>query len=439
MLVDARTAALDTLLSYRRNLSRPEITLDAIAKKERMDRRDTALAHNLVMGVLQNQTLCDYYIGRYSNTPVKRMESSVLEILRMSVYQLVFLDRVPSRAAVSEGVALAKKRSKHGAGLVNAVLRRIAENRDSLPAIECGTREEYFSIKYSHPIWLVKRLTERFGYDACEAILMANNKEPSVTIQTNVLKIAPEELGRRLENDGIDAKTHPVARDAFMIHGSGALTEMAAFREGLFYVQDVSSKMAVLAAPLKPGMDVIDLCAAPGGKSFAAGILMENRGRIRAFDIHEKKLPLITRGAKRLGISIIETGTMDAKKPEPELIGKGDVVFADVPCSGIGVIRKKPEIRYKSEKDIAALPDTQLEILKGAAELVRPGGALMYSTCTILQEENEEVVSRFLEQDARFAYDPMTLPEPYSGENGSVLILPTEDMDGFFVCRLRRI
>lgn len=436
MSVTAREAALFALGSYRSRASRPELVLAQLVKKQGMERREAALAYQLTNGVLQNMALCDFYIAQFCTVPLGRLEDQILDILRLSVYQLVFLDRIPVRAAVSEGVALAKKRSSRASGLVNAVLRRVAEQRESLPE-PVGTPEERLSVRYSHPVWLVRRLTAAYGAETCEKILVADNREAAVTVQVNTLKTTPRAL---LEALGGIAEPHPADGTALVLQRAGDVTKLEAFQKGWFYVQDESAKMAVSALGLRPGMTVCDVCAAPGGKSFAAAVQMENRGVIRAFDIHENKLSLIESGAQRLGIDIITTSARDARTPAPELLGSADAVIADVPCSGLGVIRKKPEIRYKKEEELAGLPAIQLDILKNAAGLVKPGGTLLYSTCTILREENGDVVRTFLEENRNFAPEAIPLPAPYGSENGAVTVLPTEaHTDGFYICRLKRI
>ncbi len=430
MPLTSREAALKTLFLLRKREARPEIVLDTMAKRGELQERDIPLAYRITNGVIQNKTLCDYYIGCYCATPVKKLEYSVLDILRCSVYQLLFLDGIPDRAAVNEGVSLTKKYSPRASGLVNAVLRKISDNIDKLPEIKSDTPEEYLSIKYSHPLWLVKKLMEQYG-DSCESILRENNTEPPTTIQTNTLKITSDSLLKELRT----AKRHPIDENALIID-DGFATHSSSFENGHFYVQDESAKLAVTAAGIKSGMRVIDLCAAPGGKSFAAAIAMKNIGEIAAYDIHKNKIQTIKDGAERLGIDIISTFTADAKVLSAK---SADVVLADVPCSGIGVIRKKPEIRNKSPEEIKKLPALQLAILQNASKLVKSGGIIVYSTCTILKEENENVIASFLNGNKSYVKEHISLPKPYSGENGFVTILPDEYMDGFFICTLRNV
>jgi len=434
--VKARESALLALEAFRKRGARPGMALANLAEREKMDRRETALALNIVDGVLQNEALCDWRIGRH--TDAGKLEPRVLDILRISVYQLLFLTRVPSHAAVSEGVELTKRYAPRAAGLVNAVLRRVSGEKDAAPEVG-GTGAERLSVLYSHPLWLVRELEAEYGLAACERILAADNTPAPVTLQVNTLKCTADEAAESLAADGAEVVRCPLFSDALRISGAGAVEELRAWRGGLVYAQDAAARMAVAAAAPEPGALVLDACAAPGGKSFAAAVLMRNRGRIVACDLHGKKLGQITRGAARLGITIIETAERDARTPAPELEGKADTVLADVPCSGLGVCRRKPEIRYKDEAELARLPALQLGILRSAARCVKPGGTLLYSTCTILRRENEGVAEAFLSGAPDFELSPFVLPEPFGACAGMRTILPYEgDTDGFFICRMKR-
>lgn len=434
----AREAALTALTAFRRRGARPDMALANSASKYGMDRRETALAQNIMNGVLQQRALCDFYISGF--TDIKKLEPTVLDILRLSAYQICFLTRVPKRAAVSEGVELSKKYAPKASGLVNAVLRRLSEAGDSLPKPEMSDEEERLSVLYSHPKWLVSELSRQYGAETCEKILAADNTPSSVTVQTNRLRCTSDELKKALESEGASVERHPFSEDALKVSGAGAIDKLKAFENGLFYVQDVSAHFAALAAGAEPGMTVLDVCAAPGGKSFALAVQMQNSGRIISRDIHEKKLRQISEGASRLGIDIIETGAGDAREDIPELYGKADVVIADVPCSGLGVIRKKPEIRYKDPEELKALPGIQRAVLNTVSKYVKTGGTLLYSTCTILKRENEDVVREFLAENSDFSAAELELPAPFMAESGMRTILPCEgDTDGFFICKMKRI
>jgi len=439
MSVTAREAALQALIAYRTRDARPDMILGTTARKEGLSRRDTALAAHIVNGVLQNLTLCDYYVETFADRRATELEPVVLDILRLSVYQIAFLDRVPAHAAVSEGVELSKKYAKRASGLVNAVLRKAAQRKGNMPPVTADTPVRKMAIEYSHPEWLVGLLADEYGTDGCESILEANNAPSSVTLIVNTLKTTAADVVASVKELGAEVKEHPYIPNAVDVSGAGAIDAMDIFKDGHVYVQDAAAYMAVYAADPKPGYTVLDTCAAPGGKSFSSAIRMGNTGSITSCDIHEKKLRQIVSGAERLGISIINTFAQDAREPYTELIDRCDLVITDVPCSGIGVIRKKPEIRYKKPGDLERLPEIQLGILENASKCVKPGGTLLYSTCTILKRENEAVAEEFLRRHAEFSLDPFTLPGPFGKCCGMRTILPHEGgTDGFFICKMKR-
>lgn len=437
MRADARLAALTALERCRRDRAWSSMTVDRAIRDFALDRRDAALAARLCLGVGQNSTLCDYYIDCFCSS---RLEPKLRDILRLGVYQLVFLDKIPVSAAVNESVSLAKKLGYgRAAGLVNAVMRRVAENRDALPEIDKTDIAKYLSIKYSHPVWMTKRIADVKGADFAEEFFSANNTEPPVCLQVNTLKVSTEEYCRTLTRLDLAFETVPWLDGAILLHGAGRITELPGFEEGLFYVQDAAAKAAAVIAGAEEGMEVLDACAAPGGKSFAAAIRMRDRGHILSCDIHEKKLALIRSGAERLGINIIEAAQADARVPDPSMKEKFDLVLADVPCSGLGVIRKKPEIRSKTEDETARLPELQLAIADNLASYVKPGGVLLYSTCTVLPEENGAVVDSFLHRHGDFTPEDFTLGTDIVSHSGQYSFWPNVDgTDGFFVCKLRR-
>ena len=339
--MNARQAALETLLRCRRDGAWAGASLDSMIRRTGLDARDAALAAKLCLGVLQNTALLDHTISCYCSS---RLEPKVRDILRLGVYQLLFLDRIPPRAAVNETVLLCKNAGcSRASGLVNAVLRRIAD-QGGIPPIPGEGTAEYLSVRYSHPLWLCELLVERHGYDFAEDFLRANNGEAPLSLQINTLKVSKEDYLRALMRAEIPYTEPPEPRDCVLLE-SGQARALPGYEEGLFYVQDPAARLAVEIAAPQPGMRVLDACASPGGKSFAAAILMRNRGSILSCDIHEKKLALIRSGAERLGIDILETRAADARTEDAALREAFDLVIADVPCSGLGVIAKKPEIR----------------------------------------------------------------------------------------------
>ena len=436
--MNPREAALAALERCRRDGAWSGSAIDASIKKYALDRRDAALASRLCLGVLQNSRLLDFYINFYSSIPADKLEEKVRDILRMGIYQLTMLDKIPARAAVNESVALCKSCGcGRASGLVNAVLRKIADSAGNLPPVPGEGTAEYLSIKYSHPRWIGEKITKQQGYAFTEEFLAANNSPAPLDLQVNTLKTGKEDIVRSLLRLEMAFSLTEYPENCLSLKG-GNVSALPGFEEGLFYVQDRAAAMAVQILDLKPGMQVLDACAAPGGKTFAAAIAMENKGSILSCDIHEKKLPLIQKGAARLGLDIIHTRRADAREPMPELTGRFDAVIADVPCSGLGVIRKKPEIREKTEEETARLPRIQQDILENVSCCVKPGGLLLYSTCTVLQEENRDVVAGFLSRHHDFEPVDFAAGSKRS-ENGMYTFWPNVDgTDGFFAAKLRR-
>ena len=440
MAKSAREAALSVLERCRRNQAFSDALLGSVIQTAGLNAKDGALCTRLCYGVLQNMLLCDFYIDHFA-VKAQKLEPKVRDILRLGVYQILFMDKIPPHAAVSEGVELCKKSGfSRASGLVNAVLRKIADNKDKLPQIPKKDYNEYLSIKYGTPSALVKKLTAEFGTEFAEALLRGNNEVAPLTIQVNTLKTSSSELAALLEKKGIFVLPHDLVPDCFDIYGSGDISQLKEHIDGLFYVQDAAARLSVLAASPKPGDTVLDACAAPGGKSFALALAMKNNGKIYSNDIHENKLARIREGAKRLGIDIITTNVMDASKPDKSLYSACDIVIADVPCSGLGVIRKKPDIRFKELSEIEKLPDAQLNILNGLAPCVKDGGVLLYSTCTVLGQENGGVIDKFLSEHKEFKAESFILPAPIGEISDGRLNLYTHihHTDGFFICKLRK-
>ena len=430
----ARTTALSVLIACRRQGAFSDGALKEYARRDGLDRRDAALAARLCYGVEQNRGLLDFYLSRFVRGKLKDLQPVVLDILRLGAYQIVFLDKVPDAAAVNEAVTQTKKYANaRAAGLVNGVLRSLARAKDALP------EPPDLATKYSHPAALVALLQESLGEET-EAFLRADNEAPETVLQWNPLRGAEAELLRELDEKGVEWSRHPWLDGCYLVRGTGDLRGLDAFARGLVYVQDTAARLAAMAAGVRPGMRVLDCCAAPGGKSFAAAIAMENRGSITSCDLHAHKIALIAAGAERLGISIIEAKAQDAAAFCPEWEQAFDAVIADVPCSGLGVIRKKPDIRYKDVAQLAGLPRVQAAILENVSRYVRLGGVLLYSTCTVLKRENEDIVNAFLAAHPEFHPECFDAPEGAGfGDVPMATLLPQKHgTDGFFICRLRR-
>ncbi|MBR1780240.1 MAG: methyltransferase domain-containing protein, partial [Oscillospiraceae bacterium] len=294
-------------------------------------------------------------------------------------------------------------------------------------------------IRYSHPLPLLRLMEGELPLEELERWLQCNNQPAELTVQVNTLKTDVDALARSLADSGAEVTAHPWMPDCLLVKGSGDLERLAAFQAGECYIQDSAAKLAALLSDVQPGDRVLDACAAPGGKSFAAAIQMENRGEILSCDIQEKKLTRIQSGANRLGLDIIRTQAADARQFRPEWQNSFDAVLADVPCSGLGIIRKKPDIRDKDVEELACLPKIQLDILCNAARYVRPGGVLLYSTCTVLSRENGAVVGAFLDKNADFALEPFSMPGEMGTCGGMITLWPqTHGCDGFFIAKLRR-
>ena len=433
----ARETALNALIACRKNGAWPNAALKDYLQRDRLDSRDAALATRLVYGVLQNREKLSFYLKQFLTGKLSGLHPVVKDILHLGLYQISELDRVPDSAAVNEAVELAKKycpKQKNAPALVNAVLRKAASTRGS------WVEPVSYAERYSHPEELVTLLKKSLPKGKLEPMLIADNTAPQTVVQVNLLKTTTEKLVELLENQGIGWEKHPWMESCLILSGVGNLERLDAFREGLFYVQDPASRLSVQCAQLQKSWHVLDCCAAPGGKSFASAIAMEGTGSILSCDIYPHKAELIAKGAHRLGFENITVQCRDAALENPQWLGRFDAVIADVPCSGLGIIRKKPDIRYKNLAELEGLPPLQRAILENQAKYVRPGGVLLYSTCTVLPRENQEVVNAFLADHPEFCTEPLDLPEVFPrNDTGMLTLIPGEyDTDGFFICRLRR-
>ena len=434
----ARETALNALMACRKNGAWSNGVLKEYIARDRLDSRDAALAARLCYGVLQNRGKLDFYLKQLLTGKLKNLHPVVRDILHLGLYQLYELDRIPDAAAVNEAVTLTKKycrSQQNAAALVNGVLRNAARTK--------GTLEEPVSYadRYSHPEALIALLKQALPKGKLEPMLIADNAAPQTTVQVNLLQTETSKLVEILRSEGVEATPHRWMPDCLILGGTGSLDSLPSFRKGLYYVQDPASRLSVRCARLpKEGARLLDCSAAPGGKSFAAAMDMGGRGEIVSCDIHSHKLALIASGAERLGFSNLRALQQDATVFVPQWEEGFDAVFADVPCSGLGIIRKKPDIRYKDLKQTETLPALQSKILDNQSRYVKKGGVLMYSTCTVLPRENEDVVRSFLETHPDFETEPLCLPEVFPrNETGMLTLIPGEyDTDGFFICRLRR-
>ena len=436
MGTNARIIAFRALERCEKNHAWSAATLDSLLREADLSARDAALATRLFLGVLQNETYLDHYLDLFCRS---RTEPALRTVLRLGAYQLLFLDKIPAHAAVGETVELCRSvRLERGASLVNAVLRRLSENKSSLPPVPGEGSAPYLAVRYSHPLWLAKRLIREQGYEQTEAFFRANNETAPLCIQLNRLRINTAEYLRSLERLDIAYRVFPELPGCLELEG-GKVTALPGFEEGLFYVQDRAARIAVQAAGVMPGMRILDACAAPGGKSMTAALDAGGDCQLISCDLHEKKLRLIRSSAKRLGLEDrIETLAADARTFRSEWESGFDLVLADVPCSGLGVIRKRPEIRRKDETELQALPQIQSAILGNLCRYVKPGGVLLYSTCTVLQAENQERISSFFQEHPDFSAEDFSVGDLRS-KDGCYAFWPQIDgTDGFFAARLRR-
>lgn len=428
--MNARETAFSLLQKCEASEQYSNIAIDHALSASELSDADRALVSALVYGVTERRLTLDHYISRLSSRPLDKIDRGTLCAIRLGLYQLVYMDRIPPHAAVNETVELCKRSSR---GFVNAILRSYMrlERPIELPSAENNTAE-YLSVAYSVCPALADKLIAELGAQQAEEFLRASFNTPKTTLRVNTLKTSADELLKRIEG----AERSPISPVG--LWAAGSVRAMHGFSDGLFFVQDEASQICVGALGARPSELIIDACSCPGSKSFGAAIEMENKGEILSFDLHKNKLSLVQSGAKRLGIDIIKTAVRDGRDSIPELLGKADRVLCDVPCSGFGVIAKKPELRYKDPERSAGLPDIQLAILNNCARYVKDGGTLVYSTCTIFSEENEKNVDRFLEAHEDFELCPFE----YGGlkaNSGMITLYPhTHNTDGFFVAKMKK-
>ncbi len=433
----ARETALHGLMACRKNGAWSNAVLKEYIQRDRLDPRDAALATRLCYGVLQNRARLDFYLKQLLTGKLRDLHPVVRDVLHLGLYQIYELDKIPDSAAVNEAVALTKQYGKNprAAALVNAVLRNAVRTK--------GTLKEPVSYadRYSHPEELISLLKANLPKGTLEGMLAADNEAPQTVVQVNLQKTTTEDLVKALEQEGVSTRPHGWMENCLILSGTGNLEKLDAFQKGLFYVQDPASRLSIQCAGLSRETGrVLDCCAAPGGKSFAAAVAMEGKGQITSCDIYPHKVELIQKGATRLGFDNITAVCQDAAAFVPEWEQAMDAVIVDAPCSGLGIIRKKPDIRYKDLKPMQELPELQLRILSNQSRYVRPGGVLMYSTCTVLRRENEEVAAAFLKEHPDFYPEKLKLPGPFpENETGMLTLIPgMYDTDGFFICRMRR-
>ena len=424
-----------------------EPLLDACLSGERLPvSQDRGFITELVYGTLRMQGHLDWIIGQFHRSKSTPLETGVRNILRTAIYQIIYMDRVPAFAAVNEAVNLARKDHPARASLVNAMLRNFLRRRDCLPYPDPAKEPAlYISIFHSHPLWLVKRWISEFGSEETRALCEANNRTPPLTVRVNTLKAARQALIASLHREGTEATPTPFSPDGLTVEKFGApLKSLHVFQNGLIRIQDEASQLISRLAAPRPGEDVLDLCSGSGGKTTHLAAIMENRGRILAVDKSPAKLDSLKDAAIRLGLTIIEGLAADAANlPDKNLYNRFDLVLADVPCTGLGTLRRNPEIKWRiRSEDVRQAADLQGKILKNAASCLKIGGRLVYSTCSVMPEENENVIAAFLAGHSNFTTTALTSDPAVRSllaPDGFFRTYPhRHNMDGFFGAMLTR-
>lgn len=450
--VTPRELALNILVKVAESGAYSNIQLNRSLQDSGLSRQDAGLATELVYGTISRQATLDYWLSKFVSKGLSKLDIWVHQLLRLSAYQMLFLDRIPTHAAVNEAVTIAKRRGHSGiSGMVNGVLRSIDRNREELVLsnIQAATPVATIALRHSYPEWLVERWAASYGTETAEAICAAGNDQPHASIRVNTVLAARDDRLRELLDSGIHAEPSAIAPSGIVVSGGGNLADTDGFRQGLWSLQDESSMLVAEVVAPKAGMKVLDCCAAPGGKSAHMAELMDGKGKVWANDLHAHKRELIVAQTERLKLRNVEAVIGDAATlPERFAAESMDAVLLDAPCSGFGVIRRKPEIKWtKTEGDILEIAALQRQLLHHVSGLVRPGGTLVYSTCTMEKEENEQQIETFLQEHPEFSLDA-SWPEAVLhnlrnagliGESfdGQLQLLPQHfGSDGFYIARM---
>ncbi|MBM7094121.1 16S rRNA (cytosine(967)-C(5))-methyltransferase RsmB [Bacillus sp. H-16] len=443
---NVREAALDVLLKVEKNQAYSHLLLNDTINKNQLSPKDTGLFTELVYGTIQHKKTLDFYISPFVKKPLSKLDDWVRILLELTVYQTVFLDRIPERAAFFEAVQIAKKRGHKGiSGMVNGVLRSM--QREGIPdPEEIKDPIVRLSVETSHPEWLVERWTDQYGFEKTKDICEANLIHPKQTARVNGTKATVEEVFKMLEEDGVEAEKSTVVPEAFTAV-KGVLSKTRAFKEGYIAIQDESSMLVAHALGAVEGERVLDACAAPGGKSTHIAETMNGKGEVESLDIHKHKVSLIEEQAGRLDLNNIKARVMDAREAKDHFEHESfDRILVDAPCSGLGVIKRKPDLKWtKTQEDVKRLASIQADILRNVWPLLKQGGTLVYSTCTIDREENDNVIEDFLKGESSANGDHnlySRLPENVQKqmtEKDKVQIFPGDfDTDGFFISAITK-
>ena len=425
----ARNIALQILYKIDKEQAYSNLVFDEMIERnrEKLTSKDINLIAEIVYGTTCWKLTIDEILQKYARIKINKISDWICNILRMGIYQIVFLDKIPKSAAVNECVNLSKKYGAKSSGFVNAILRKV-EKRDYEEMTQ-------MHLKYSMPQWLIQELEKDYDKKEVEQICMGCNQKPNITIRVNTLKTTQEELEQELITRKISYQK--TKTENFLTIKRKEIGKLDLFQQGYVTIQDVSAGLVSLVLDPKPGECVLDVCSAPGGKTTHLAERMKNKGKIIACDLHKHRLKLVEQNARRLGITIIEEKQMDATILHPEWMETFDKILLDVPCMGIGVIKRKPDIKWKKKpEDLEAISSIQLAILKTCAQYLKPTGELVYSTCSILKKENEDIIEKFLKQ-SNFEIKKEKVGDN-NNENVLYSILPDEQRDGFFICKLKK-
>ncbi len=440
---NARLVALEALLKVNIESGYSNIVIDKIIKKYKLSDKDKSLATAIFYGVLERKITLDYVISQYSKTPLKNLSKEVLEILRIGIFQLLYMDKIPSCAAVNESVNLVKiKHQSKASGFVNGILRTFLRNDKTFKKPK--SKKESLSIEYSCPVWIIELWIKAYGEKNTLEILKSLVGRPPINIRVNNLKTSRKQLKELLISEGLSVQNASI-ENALNLSSTGQIDSLKSYKQGLFHVQDIASQICCKVLNPQPGDTIIDVCSAPGGKAFTLAEIMGNVGQIFAFDQYDAKVNLIKSGVQRLGVTIIEAQKRDARKSELNP-GKADKILCDVPCSGLGIMRRKPEIRYREQSLIEDLPEIQYDILCKSANLLKIGGTIVYSTCTLNPAENSEIAERFLKEHSG-EYEPQMIDyealnfkrNDFDKENQLTLMPHIHGTDGFFIAVFKKV
>lgn len=440
--MNAREIAFKVLCDIEDNNNYSNIAINKHFKNLNLSNQERGLATEIIYGVVENKYYLDYIIDKLSKIKTQKLSTYVKILLRMGIYQIAFLDSISDYASVNETVNLVKKYDKRSSGFVNAILRNIIRNKEEVLKVDIESEIMRLSTKYSYSPWMIKNWINNFSKEFTEDLLEANSEKPSIYLRVNTLKINREELINKLEEMDIKAYKVPQVEETLKVENLKNIENNKLFKEGLFTIQDISSMLVGKIINPKENSLVLDVCSAPGGKSTHLATLMNNTGKVVARDVFEHKLKLIDNTVKRLGLENVEIESFDASKLDVESVEKYDYVLADVPCSGLGIIRRKPEIKFKTKAELKDLPSIQKTILENASKYVKVNGILVYSTCTIQDSENIDVVNEFLNENENFELVPIDEIniDLDNQDKGYLKIYPNiHGMDGFFIAKLKKV